>query len=144
MTEKIGLYHPDILHLNQFPKGFEKRENAQVILKASNPVCGDRFQLYLDFEEGVLINAAFHGYGCAVSKASTSILTEMIKGKEVKDILIKINAFITALKGDQLDSTNLNDQLRIFSGVKEYPARKKCVSLPWEELRDYLVKSSYI
>ena len=66
------------------------------------------------------------------------------QGKEVKDILIKINAFITALKGDQLDSTNLNDQLRIFSGVKEYPARKKCVSLPWEELRDYLVKSSYI
>lgn len=130
------LYHPLILEHNQRPHHYEKHPEFSVILDAYNALCGDKFKLYLDIAEGRVVQASFSGYGCAVSKAATSVLVEKIQGKTLAEVRQLLQTYFGITKTDQSSS---NDQdLLAFAAAKKFPGRLKCAVLSWEALEEFL------
>lgn len=132
------LYHPLILEHNQHPRHYEKHPEFSLTLDAYNSLCGDKFKLYLDIEEGRVVQASFSGYGCAVSKAATSVLVEKIQGKTLAEVRQLLQTYFGITKTDQNSS---NDQdLLAFAAAKKFPGRLKCAVLSWEALEEFLEK----
>lgn len=129
------LYNKLILDRQKNPVGFEKRENAQTVLDAYNPVCGDQFKLYLDFAGGRIINATYHGYGCALSKASTSLLVEGLAGKSVYDCKEFIEYYFRTLDNDDEQAPEIYKALAV---AKKFPGRKQCTTLSWEAVSNFM------
>lgn len=124
------LYQEVILDHSRSPRNFGKLEVANRISEGHNPLCGDRVTVYLLIEEDTIKEVSFQGEGCAISKASASIMTEMLKGKsrgEAKAIFDKFHAMVTS------GTPNLDElgKLGVFAGVNKFPARVKCAILPW-------------
>lgn len=139
-TDKIKqLYQQVILRHDRRPVHFEKREEAPVVIEAYNPICGDRFHLYLEISEGKVAKAAFHGYGCAISKAATSVLVARIEGRPVADILALCQAYLTVLDPAAPEPLEMDEELSAFIGARQFPARRQCAALSWEALEAYLV-----
>lgn len=142
MENKPGdLYHKLILELNRSPLYFEKRPDAPVVADAVNPLCGDKFKLYLTIENQILVSATFHGYGCAVSKASTAVLMKKIQGLPVAEALAVIGEFLNHINpsGDPaLPAAPPDEETMAFLPVKNYPGRLKCATLSWETLERFL------
>lgn len=138
-NELKTLYSKVIKENNEKPYHFEKMDQSTIILKAYNPVCGDRFELYLDLAGTRINKVHFHGFGCAISKSSTSVLVKSIEGKEIseaRDICRNFLGFITQeLRSDELV---LSDDCKAFSGVHEFPERLECASLSWTALIRFL------
>ncbi len=135
------LYKDIILKHNDAPVNYHKREEAQHQLEAYNQFCGDHFHLYFDIAEGIVKDISFHGYGCAISKASTSVLVEMIKGKsveEVKSLHAMMQKIIHASEEDLHLAPEYEDLLA-FAAARKFPGRKKCATLSWDELGEYLI-----
>ena len=147
MEHKTGdLYHQLILELNRSPLYFEKRPDALVVVDAVNPLCGDKFKLYLTVENATILSATFHGYGCAVSKASTSVLMKKIQGRPVAEALSIIREFLSRInpKGPVNPTMALpDDETTAFLPVKHFPGRLKCATLSWETLADFLANHSH-
>lgn len=100
-----------------------------------NPLCGDRLSLFITYEDGVVRDVAFTGNGCAISIASASLMTEMVKGMteaEVREIFRRFHSLVTD-EGSEADLEAL-DKLTVFSGVREFPVRVKCATLAWHTL----------
>lgn len=136
MTDSLKtLYNQLILERQKDPTGFEKREDAQIIIKAYNPVCGDQFNLYLDFEGDTIVRASYHGYGCALSKASTSLLVQEMPGKSTSKLLSKIEYYYEMLKED---SDNAGQLVKALAMARNFPGREQCTVLSWEALKKYL------
>lgn len=136
-----GLYHKLILELNRAPLYFEKRPDATLVVDAVNPLCGDKFKLYLTVENHTIASATFHGYGCAVSKASTSVLMRKIQGRPIAEALTIIREFLTRINpsGDATQAVKPPDEeTAAFLPVKNYPGRLKCATLSWETLESFL------
>ena len=111
--------------------------NATHILEAYNPMCGDKYTLYLIVENESIIEASFKGYGCAISKASTAILVHKIAGKELSEVKAIVTLFMEILdeNSDQSpESLTQDEALLAFAATREFPERKKCASLSWEEM----------
>jgi nitrogen fixation protein NifU and related proteins len=124
------LYQQVILDHSRSPRNFRKLDLANRISEGRNPLCGDRVTVYLQLDGEVIKDVAFQGEGCAISKASASIMTEMLKGKtkeEAKSIFEKFHEMITTgtPRVDELG------KLGVFAGVNKFPARVKCASLAW-------------
>lgn len=137
MQENLSkLYHGVILEHNRAPRFFEKRPAAQHVVEAYNPLCGDKFKLYLDIENGVIAAATFHGYGCAVSKASASVLMEKIQGQPLEALPSILEKFLEAIAAGSSDSEN--SEISAFAVAKNFPGREKCATLAWEALKNYL------
>ena len=134
----MDLYHPVILKYNQAPFHFYKMDGADLIVKAYNPVCGDEFSIFIKWDEGRISNASFHGYGCAVSKASSSLLIKNLIGKSKMEALKEIDTFLNML--DQETDPN-SGELSVFRVVKNYPSRMSCVILSWKSLNQSLQKA---
>jgi nitrogen fixation NifU-like protein len=128
------LYHPLILEHNQNPRHYHKRPEAGVVLDAYNSLCGDKFKLYLDVQEGKVVQATFFGYGCAVSKAATSVLMEKIQGKTTAEILALIQEYFASTKGEEPGTA----EMMAFAAAKKFPGRLKCAVLSWEALEEGL------
>ena len=147
MDSKLSqLYQGVILKHNNEPFHFEKRPTAQHIIEAYNPMCGDKFKLFLDIENGIVTHATFHGYGCAISKASTSVLMKKIQGqpldevmKLVKDYFNIIENNVTASEAWQ-EGVNQDEELTAFAAAKDFPGRLKCATLAWEAMEDFFLK----
>ncbi len=145
-TPSGDLYHKLILELNRSPLYFEKRPDASVVVDAVNPLCGDKFKLYLTVENQTIVGATFHGYGCAVSKASTSVLMKKIQGRPVAEVLSVIREFLSRInpKGAVNPTMALpDDETTAFLPVKHFPGRLKCATLSWETLADFLANHSH-
>lgn len=133
------LYSGIIKVHNETPFHFEKISNAQSTLKAYNPICGDRFELYVDALENKITRLHFHGFGCAISKASTSVLTKSIEGKTPSEALKICNDFLSFI-----DKTSVNNALALpeefnaFSGVHDFPERYDCATLSWKAMKTFL------
>ncbi|MCS7052913.1 MAG: SUF system NifU family Fe-S cluster assembly protein [Ignavibacterium sp.] len=131
------LYQQVILDHNKSPRNFRKIENPTYFLEGYNPLCGDNITIYLLVDENNLIkDISFQGSGCAISKASASLMTSMIKGKtvdEAKKIFEKFHHLITAKVDEEVNLEELG-KLAVFSGVREFPARVKCASLAWHTM----------
>ncbi len=123
------LYQQVILDHSKSPRNFHKLENATSTAQGHNPLCGDHYTIYARMEGDVIKDISFQGSGCAISKASASILTDTLKGKtksEVKALFDKVHEMVTSGKGD--DGVG---KLAVFAGVHKFPARVKCAILPW-------------
>jgi nitrogen fixation protein NifU and related proteins len=130
------LYSPVILDHNQYPRHYQKRPEAGLILDAYNSLCGDKFKLYLDVQEDKVVEASFSGYGCAVSKAATSVLMEKIQGKSLEEVRNLVEGYFKVTKTDEELTTD--EELLAFAAAKKFPGRLKCAVLSWEVLAEYL------
>lgn len=124
------MYHELIIQHDRHPFHYEKREHADQVIEAYNPLCGDRFKLYLDLSGNKIKRAHFHGYGCAISKASTSVLVQKIEGLTVPEALSLCQQFFKQLQTNEPVSSN--PDFEAFAEVRKFPGRMKCVTLSWE------------
>lgn len=135
-SELRELYQQVILDHNKSPRNFRVIENANHYSEGFNPLCGDRIDIYLDVENGIVKDISFQGRGCAISKASASLMSSMVKGKTVEEaekLFGKFHDLITGKLGDDPDIEELG-KLAVFSGVRDFPARVKCASLAWHTM----------
>jgi len=128
------LYQEVIFDHNRNPRNFRVIENASRAVEGFNPLCGDRLTLYLNIVAGVIEDASFQGSGCAISTASVSLMTEIIKGKTESEAEALFTQFhrMTTTEGEvDLEAVG---KLAVLAGVKDYPARVKCATLAWHTL----------
>jgi nitrogen fixation NifU-like protein len=127
------LYQQIILDHNKYPKNYGKPEEFNHDSEGYNPLCGDRVHVYIEEEDGVIKDIHFEGSGCAISKASASVMTTLLKGKtvkEAKEVFEEFQKLITSEIGKEPDWERLG-KLAVFAGVREFPTRVKCASLVW-------------
>jgi nitrogen fixation NifU-like protein len=137
MTDLTDLYQEVILDHNRSPRNFKKLEDANRTADGYNPLCGDHFTLFIKLEDGVIRDIGFQGAGCAISKASTSIMTASLIGKSVADaeaLFDRVHKMLTGGSSATADAEELG-KLAVLSGVANFPARVKCASLSWHTLR---------
>lgn len=133
--ENLKLYHPLILSHSKQPFHFFKDEHAQFVIQASNPICGDRFTLFISLQDQVISKASFHGYGCVVSKAATSMLVERMYQKSIPEVIQLTKEYLTMLEnGNQIQDL----ELEIFKVARDFPGRTQCARLSWEKLSEEL------
>ena len=136
MAELRDLYQDIILEHSKRPRNYRTLDAANRKAEGFNPLCGDHFTVFLDVsEEGKIRDVSFQGSGCAISKASASMMTQAIKGKntgEAAELFQKFHHVVTGK--DDAESHDLG-KLAAFSGVSEYPVRVKCATLAWHALR---------
>lgn len=136
-SELRELYQEVILDHNKRPRNFRVLEGATGTAEGYNPLCGDRLSLFLHIEDGVIKDIAFQGSGCAISKASASLLTDAVKGRTLADTerLFKLFHDMVTSETDGPVDTEALGKLSVFAGVREFPARVKCAILAWHTLR---------
>ena len=136
MSELNDLYQEVILDHNKNPRNFRDIEDADKMADGRNPLCGDALRVYVKMENDVVSDVAFKGSGCAISKASASMMTQAVKGKNREEAEVLFDEFHKMVTGEldiETDDNNLG-KLRVFAGVLEFPARVKCASLSWHTL----------
>lgn len=136
MSELSELYQEVILDHNKRPRNFQVPEGANRQVEGFNPLCGDRFTIYLRVEDGVIRDAGFQGSGCAISKASASLMTDSVKGRTLEDadrLFEQFHQMVTGAGDEQPDIDALG-KLAVFTGVRDFPMRVKCASLAWHAL----------
>ncbi|MCB0713967.1 MAG: SUF system NifU family Fe-S cluster assembly protein [Ignavibacteriae bacterium] len=135
MTEDVReLYQQIILDHNKSPKNFREIENPDRRVEAYNPLCGDHYTIFLTLEGDRVVDISFQGSGCAISKASASVMTELVKGKSVEEAEHLFEQFHDLVTGKlEADMFELG-KLAAFAGVQDYPARVKCASLSWHTM----------
>jgi len=136
MSDLRELYQQVILDHNRKPRNFQKLEGANRTVEGYNPLCGDQITVYLQVEDDRIGNISFQGSGCAISKASASLMTASVKGKTKAEAEVLFNAFhkmVTGEQGAAFDPADLG-KLAVFAGVREFPIRVKCATLPWHAL----------
>ena len=136
MSELSDLYQETILEHNKNPRNFREIEGADRTADGNNPLCGDALRVYVDLEGDVVTDVAFKGSGCAISKASASMMTQVVKGKSKEEAEMLFDEFHRMVTGGLDIETEENHlgKLKIFAGVLEFPARVKCASLSWHTL----------
>lgn len=140
MTDIGELYQQVILDHNKKPRNFRELEDATAVAQGYNPLCGDQLRLYVKVDgAGKIEDVSFVGSGCAISKASASMLTVNVKGKTVEEAKTLFDEFHRLVTGE-LDPASENHlgRLTIFAGVRDFPARVKCASLAWHTLKGAL------
>ena len=146
MSELNDLYQEVILDHNKNPRNFREIESATRTADGNNPLCGDALRVYVEMENDLVKDVAFKGSGCAISKASASMMTQTVKGKTREEAEVLFNEFHKMVTGELDTETDENSlgKLKIFAGVLEFPARVKCASLSWHTLHAALNDESEI
>ena len=136
MSELSELYQQVILDHNKKPRNFHKLENANRRAEGYNPLCGDQLNVYLHVEGDQVQDVSFEGSGCAISKASASMMTQAVKGKSKAEAEALYQEFHRMATGelDEENEPNHLGKLKIFSGVRDFPARVKCATLSWHTM----------
>ena len=141
------LYQEIILDHGKNPRNLRKSENFNKDAKGHNPLCGDKVHIFLKLNENKKVeDISFEGQGCAISMASASIMTDLLKGKEEKEVKEIVTDFLEMIKEKDEIKTNLlkddeKTKLMCLSGVKQYPMRVKCATLSWHTLTSAIDKS---
>jgi nitrogen fixation protein NifU and related proteins len=136
MSELSDLYQEVILDHNKNPRNFREIENPSRSADGHNPLCGDQLKLYLNLEGDTVSDVSFKGSGCAISKASASMMTQVIKGKtrdQAETLFDEFHRMVLGELNEEAEENSLG-KLKIFAGVREFPARVKCASLSWHTL----------
>jgi nitrogen fixation NifU-like protein len=134
MSDLSELYEQVILDHNNNPRNFRKVEGASNHADGFNPLCGDKVSVYLDVQGDVVKDIGFVGEGCAISKASASLMTQAVKGKRVEEVERLFKGFHALVTGRDAKGDDLG-KLLVFSRVSDYPVRVKCASLSWHTLK---------
>lgn len=139
MPSLTELYQSVILEHNRSPRNYRVMEHADRWAEGNNPLCGDRLTVWLKLDDEVISDVSFQGMGCAISRASASLMTATVKGKsrrEAQAIFERFHRLVTGTM-ESADAETLG-KLAVFSGVSAYPMRVKCASLPWHALKQAL------
>ena len=136
MSELSELYQQVILDHNKKPRNFRKLESVTHTAEGFNPLCGDHLNIYLNLEDDEVKEISFEGTGCAISKAAASMMTQAVKGKNKERAEQLFNEFHSMVTGELDEENEDNDlgNLKIFAGVRDFPVRVKCATLPWHTL----------
>ena len=139
MSELSELYQQVILDHNKKPRNFRKLETANHSAEGYNPLCGDHLRVYLNLEDDAVKEISFEGSGCAISKAAASMMTQAVTGKKKQEAEQLFNQFHEMVTGGVEDRDEENvaaglGNLRVFAGVREFPVRVKCATLPWHTM----------
>jgi nitrogen fixation protein NifU and related proteins len=142
MSELSELYQQVILDHNKKPRNFRKLETANHSAEGYNPLCGDQLTIYMNLEDDRVTDVGFEGSGCAISKASASMMTQAVKGKSKEQAEALFKEFHSMVTGelDEENEENTLGNLKIFAGVREFPVRVKCATLPWHTMHAALNK----
>ena len=140
MSELRELYQSVILDHNKRPRNFGPVEGANRSAEGHNPLCGDQLSVSLRLEDGDIAAVGFEGQGCAISKASASLMTEAVKGRSAAEAERLFQAFHDLVTGDPQSAPKDEGlgKLAVFGGVREFPMRVKCATLCWHTLRSAL------
>jgi nitrogen fixation protein NifU and related proteins len=136
MSELSELYQQVILDHNKKPRNFRKLEAANHSAEGFNPLCGDQLTVYLSLENDEVKEISFEGSGCAISKAAASMMTQAVKGKSKQAAEELFTDFHRMVTGEDYEggSEDRLGHLKIFEGVREFPVRVKCATLPWHTM----------
>jgi len=145
MSDLDDLYQSVILEHDRSPRNFRAIEGERQEAEGYNPLCGDRVKVMVRVEEGVVVDAAFQGSGCAISKASASLMTEAVRGKPVAEVERMFEEFRAGMTGGAQvggradgQAGSLPAKLAALNGVKRFPMRVKCATLAWHALHQAL------
>ena len=141
MSDLTDLYQEVILDHNRRPRNWGPLTDATRVAKGHNPLCGDRLTLYVRVEGGTLTGISFEGSGCAISKASASLMTDAVKGQSLADALSlfdRVHDMLTTPIAEPVN-TDAVGKMAVLSGVREFPARVKCASLAWHTLKSAIL-----
>lgn len=144
MNGQLDLYQQVILEHNRKPRNFKKLDEASHCAEGLNPLCGDHLWVYMKVVDQKIVEITFEGSGCAISKASASMMTAALKGKDVDFAKQQFSEFQQLLKGEldpQKDEHSLG-KLKIFAGIWQYPSRIKCAGLAWHAMTGALNNNS--
>lgn len=134
------LYQQMIMDHNKNPRNFHAMKEADRTAEGFNPLCGDRFKVFLKMNGDVIQDISFDGGGCAISKASASMMTGALKGKtrkEAKQLFEEVRKMLSRKVGEPFDAARLG-KLATLAGVSEFPVRVKCASLAWHTMAEAL------
>ena len=137
MNDLRELYQEVILDHVKRPRNFRTPDDATAEAHGNNPLCGDQLTIYLKLDaNGLVEDAAFVGKGCAITVASASMMTELVKGKTETEAQTLFEAFhqMCTGEGDGGEAPDELDKLKVLSGVRDFPARVKCATLPWHTM----------
>jgi nitrogen fixation protein NifU and related proteins len=140
MSELDELYQEVILDHNKAPRNFRPMPDANRKAEGYNPLCGDQVTVYVKFEDGIIKDISFQGSGCAISKASASMMTSELKGKtaaQAHELFENVHDMLTGESNPQQARSDVG-KLAILSGVCKFPARVKCASLAWHTVNSAL------
>ena len=137
------LYQEVILDHGRNPRNCRRPEHANCEARGNNPICGDRVTVYLDMDDdGIIRDAAFEGRGCAISMASASMMTELLKGRSkpaAEALFRSFHALCTGEDEDQETGVGADpddlERLQVLAGVRDFPVRVKCATLPWHTMQ---------
>ena len=136
MSDLNELYQEVILDHNRRPRNFGTLPDATRIANGHNPLCGDKLKLYLRLDGDRIADVSFEGSGCAISKSSASLMTDAIKGRPIADaraLFERFHQIVTTPVDEPIDEASVG-KLAVLAGVREFPVRVKCASLPWHTL----------
>jgi nitrogen fixation NifU-like protein len=134
MSSINDLYQEVILDHNRKPRNFHELANADCRAEGFNPLCGDQITVYVELENDRVSKVSFLGDGCAISRASASIMTDAVKGKTLEEVEALFQKVHKMLTGEKIDTEKMG-KLAVFSGVCEFPMRVKCATLAWHTLK---------
>jgi nitrogen fixation NifU-like protein len=136
MSDLRDLYQEVILDHNRAPRNFRRLGGPSRSAKGDNPLCGDRITVYVDLDGEVIRDVAFEGDGCAIDRAAASLMTTAVKGKSVADAERLFESYHRMVTGSgDVDPEGSLGKLAVLAGVREFPIRVKCATLPWHTLR---------
>ena len=144
MSDLNELYQEVILDHNRRPRNFRTIEGASHHADGPNPLCGDRLSLYVQVAGGRIADVAFVGSGCAISKASASLMTDAVKGQplaDVEDMFQRFHRMVTTPPDQPVEQMG---KLSVLAGVREFPVRVKCASLAWHTLKAALDREAAV
>jgi nitrogen fixation NifU-like protein len=135
MSDLRELYQDVILEHSKTPRNYRELPAANNKAEGFNPLCGDHFTIYLDLEDGSIRDVTFQGAGCAISKASASMMTQSVKGKSKEEAGKIFEKFHNLVTGHGEGDPEALGKLAVFAGVSEFPVRVKCATLAWHTLQ---------
>ncbi|WP_047979629.1 Fe-S cluster assembly sulfur transfer protein SufU [Ornithinibacillus contaminans] len=128
------LYRQVIMDHYKNPRNRGVVEGDALTIDMNNPTCGDRIQLQLQVEDGIVKDAKFEGEGCSISMSSASMMTQAVKGKKVTDALEMSKLFSNMMLGEEIETDLDLGDIEALSGVSKFPARIKCATLAWKAM----------
>ena len=140
MSDLSDLYQEVILDHNRRPRNFHAMADASHQAEGFNPLCGDRLTLYVKIDAGRIADLSFEGSGCAISKASASLMTDALKGRTVDEALALFERFHQMVTTPPEQPVEDMGKLSALAGVREFPVRVKCASLAWHTLKAAMLR----
>jgi nitrogen fixation protein NifU and related proteins len=137
MADLRDIYQEVILEHAKSPRNFRALQEPSGKAEGYNPLCGDRCTVFIKTKDGIIHDISFEGSGCAISRASASMMTQSLKGKTLEEAEKMFHSFHDLVTGQQHPDSQQTDigKLKVFAGVSEFPARVKCATLAWHTLQ---------